>query len=685
MHWRHGAAAAFLLLSCVPPFGAPPVFGQTRQFDDSTTLALIRLARQHRQLPPSEGVYAAYRAQAEGHVYFFLDRDDGGEPIPMRVDQVAVDLYQDEQGQRRQIIRGLRKRHLLPIRDFRYYIDRLTAVQNGFGDRIAIGEARDVRDVPHPLGLDGERHYHYRIADSTGLDIPTLPEPIRVYQVEVRPRSDDVPAFVGSVYLDARTGALARMVFSFTPASYLDPRVDRVDVRLEHRGWEGGLWLPYRQVVEVRREMPELDLPVGSVIRATLRVTDYEFDPDLPAGFFSRLPVERVPYGEADSTVYSGGLMDRMAEEGLSPISLDRIEAEARQAVRDRVVSGLPRLRLYTNSFSSVLRVNRAEGWRVGAGATYSPVPALRLNGQAGYGIGSGRGGATLSGRWANAGASARTGLALYVRDLRDVGPRPGASGAVNSLSTLLRNLDYSDPYFATGARLSMERALGPRSTFEIAATVEEYQGADDAWSAGWGPSALARPLRAVEEGVYTGALASLRQRWGGLGSWSAEMAVAGTAGRWQGSGNGSVATRVQGRIASEDLARHGKLSLEVGAAWGGMPPQRLYLLGGRGTLPGHAYRAYGGDRYLLARGEGTLRIVPGWVSGRLLGGAGAVGGSAPAVQEGWGASASGLRGYVGGGLGFVHDILRIDVAWGFPAGTVEFILSADPRLRPFL
>ena len=603
----------------------------------------------------------------------------------MRVDQVAVDLYQDEQGRRRQIIRGLRKRLLLPIRDFNYYVDRLTAVQNGFGDFIAIGEARDVRDVPHPLGVDGERHYHYRIADSTGLVIPTLPEPIRVYQVEVRPRSDDVPAFVGSVYLDARTGALARMVFSFTPASYLDPRVDRVDVRLEHRGWEGGLWLPYRQVVEVRREMPQLDLPVGSVIRATLRVADYEFDPELPAGFFRRLPVERVRYGVADSTVYEGGLMDRMAEEGLSPVSLDRIKAEARRVVRYRVASGLPRLRFHTNSFSHLLRANRAEGVRAGAGAIWSPVPALRLNGQAGYGIGGGVGSAILRGRWMSTDASATAGLALYAAELRDVGPHPGASGAINTLSTLLRNLDYTDPYFASGARVSLSRAIGPAASVEVAAAFEEHRGASSAWSAPWGAESPARPLRPVAEGAYAGVRGSLRQRWGGLGSWSGEMELTGTAGRWEGSGNGSLAARMEGRIASADLARHARVALETGAAWGALPPQLLYLLGGRGTLPGHAYRAFGGDRYFLARAEGAFRIVPGRLTGRLLGGAGVVGGSAPAVQEDWGAPASGLRGYVGGGVGLVHDIVRIDGAWGFPDGAVEFILSIDPGLRPFL
>ena len=69
--------------------------GQTREFDDSATLVLVRLARDYRALPPSDAAFPAYKASAEGHVYFCLDRDDGGEPIPMRVDQVVVDLYQD--------------------------------------------------------------------------------------------------------------------------------------------------------------------------------------------------------------------------------------------------------------------------------------------------------------------------------------------------------------------------------------------------------------------------------------------------------------------------------------------------------------------------------------------------------------------------------------------------------------
>ena len=672
------------------PRGQSPITaaapGRTQEFDDSATLALVRRARDYRRPPPSANAFPAYKATAEGHVYFFLDRDDGGEPIPMRVDQVVVDLYQDSRGRRRQQIRALRKKQLLPIREFRYYIDRLTAVQNGFGDMIEIGEGLDVRGVPHPLGGDGELHYRYRTVDSVTISPQGFPSPIHVQEIEVRPRREDRPAFVGNVYLDAVTGALVSMRFSFTPASYVDPRVDRVTVRLDHLRWEGDLWLPYRQVVEVRRETPELDLPVGSVIRATLRVTDYDTDPELPPWRFQGPPVTTVAYGAGDSTVFEVGLMDRMAEEGLSPVSLGRIEDEARQLARQHLASGLPRLRFYTDRFSSLLRANRAEGVRVGLGASYSPRPALKLDGRAGFATASASGGATLRGHWKTPGASATTTLELYARQLRDSGPRPGASIPVNTLSTLFRNLDYTDPHFATGVRLALVRRLGESVRLEIGGAIEEHSGTAEAWSAGWGPDALLRPLRAPEEGVYSAVRGAVGRRWGGLGRWSADAVVAGTAGWWEGSGNGSLTVRLEGRRASEDLTRHGRVSLEAGAAWGQTPPQLLFLLGGRGTLPGHAYRAWGGSRFVLARGEGAFQIVPGWLTGRLLGGAGAVGGTPASLREGWGVGPSpGPRGYVGGGVAVLHDLLRVDGAWGIPGGTLEVILSLDPRLWPYL
>ena len=643
----------------------------------------MRRARELRESPLTHSTVTSYRAAAEGHIYFFLERDDGGASIPMRVDQVAVDLYQNSLGRRRQIIRGLRKRELLPIEDFRYYIDRLTAVQNGFGDMIAIGEGRDVRDVPHPLGSDGESTYHYRVVDSVRISVPTLPAPLRVQELEVRPRREDRPGFVGSVFLEAGTGALVRMAFSFTPASYVDPRTDRITVRLEHSLWEESLWLPYRQVVEVRREVPELDLPVGTVIRATLEVSDYEFNPELRPGFFSGPALLLSSYGAADSSVFRDGLLDRMEEEGLSPASVAQVEAEARRVARAQLVSGLPRVRVYADRVSSVLRVNRAEGVYIGLGASYAPRESFKMDVLPGYGIG----GRTLAGRlraqWLAGRATTAT-VELYGRQLRDAGPFPGASGAVNTLSTVFRDLDYTDPWFATGVSLEFDRAVGESAGIRIGAVWEEMTGAASIDT--FGAAESRRPLRPGDEGVFAGIRGGIVRRWGGLGGWGGEAALDGTVGRWGGVGNATLAGRIEVSRVPRDLSGRTSLSLEAGTSWGTLPHQRHFLLGGRGTLPGHDFRAYGGRRFVLARGETTRLLVPGWFSGRLLAGAGAVGATPASFAEAWEVGGTGgLRGYVGAGVATLHDIIRIDGVWGMPGGVFELVFNVSPVLRPYL
>ncbi len=601
----------------------------------------------------------------------------------MRVDQVAVDLYQNSQGRRRQVIRGLRKRELLPIEDFHYYIDRLTAVQNGFGDRISIGEGRDVRDVPHPLGTDGEATYHYFVTDSIRMSFPALPSPLRVYEVEVRPRREDRPGLVGSVFVEAETGALVRMVFSFTPASYVDPRTDRITVRLEHSLWEERLWLPYRQVVEVRREIPQLDLPVGSVIRATLEVVDYEFDPELEPGFFSGPALVTRPYGTADSTAFREGLMDRMAEEGMFPVSIADIEAEARRAARARLASGLPKVRVYTDRLSSVLRANRAEGVHFGLGASYVPGEAFKVDALPGYRTADGTLTGRVRGRWI-AGETVTATVAFHGRRLRDAGPFPGASGAVNTVSALFRNLDYTDPWFATGVRVDLDRAFGSGTGIRIGAVWEDMSGVRS--PTGFGSSEPRRSLRPVDEGVFAGADIGLVRQWKGPAAWRGEAAVTGTAGRWDGGGNASLVVRVGGGAARNDLSGRALFSLDAGAAWGSLPHQLHFLLGGRGTLPGHPYRAYGGRRFVLARGEAALALVPGWLSARLVAGAGAVGATPASLADAWGVGGSnGLLGFAGAGLGIISGIARIDGIWGMPNGTFELVFSVDPMLRPYL
>ena len=108
--------------------------------------------------------------------------------------------------------------------------------------------------------------------------------------------------------------------------------------------------------------------------------------------------------------------------------------------------------------------------------------------------------------------------------------------------------------------------------------------------------------------------------------------------------------------------------------------------MGGEGRSRGHPFRAYGGRRFLLARGEAAFSVVPGWLTARLLAGAGAVGATPILAADAWDtAPTDGLLGYAGVGLATFYDIVRVDGAWGIPGGTFELIFSVDPRLRPYL
>ncbi|HSH46763.1 MAG TPA: hypothetical protein VK966_13035, partial [Longimicrobiales bacterium] len=348
----------------------------TSAWNAERVMNLVGLARTRRQAPVADSLLETYRAEATGHVYFFLDREINGEPILLRADQVAVDLFWGQPDRTRQVIRGLRSEEQFPIRDFRYYLDRYTVIQNGFGDEIRVGEGRDVADVPHPLAPGAERTYSYRLADSLTIRLPGN-EDLRVYEVQVRPNDFDQAAIVGSLFLERTRGDLVRLAFTFTPAAYLDERNERVEVTLENGLWEGRYWLPREQRLLVRRELPQLDLDVGTVIRAVLRVSDYEFNPPVPAAFFGGREV--VVAGSADELArydFEEGLYDGLPDVGIAPGrdvgSLDEVDVDdiAGRILRDRFLRGVPALRLYAPGASSVLRYDRAEGLVTAAGVS---------------------------------------------------------------------------------------------------------------------------------------------------------------------------------------------------------------------------------------------------------------------------------------------------------------------------
>ncbi len=691
------ALAATLLLShsAVAQQPAPTDPG----WDGERVIELVRLAELRRAETYAADGLRDYQADAEGYVYFYLDLPEEDERILVRTDQIALETAWMAPGFTRQVMVGRRHRDELPTR-IRYYRDRLVTVMDNFGDRIVIADGDNVRDVPHPIGPEGESNYHYRLADSVALRLPGRPDPVRVMEVEVRPRDTSRPATIGSVFLDGDSGAIVRMSFTFTAASYVDPEVDHIRVSLEHGLWEGRYWLPYEQRLEVRRELRGLDLPAGSVIRAHMRIGNYRFNQDLPRAYFQGPSVVSLPADDLAAHPFEEALHAQLAAEGLRPDpDLGALQTRAREMARERALSGLPRLRAHLPAASDLVRFNRAEGLAIGAGASLRPGGRETIRVHSGWAFGPQH-------PWGRVEASAPLGGSRltgrgYLNAPGDIGVGPAASGIATTLAALV-GTDLTDPFYRSGGSAGVVWPLGAGWSIAGDLRLEDHRSASlEAATSPVGDRSF-RPVRPVDEGAFLGTSLGVRRAAAAHAGrrWTASARVEG--GRLS-PAQGDAALFVQPRIGAlwerrwpdAGNAPELRLEAEAGATLGELPRQALYLVGGRGTIPGHPFRAYGGDRFATARAAISADILDPWLRGRAFAGGGWAGLGAPARPAaerwegvpGWEITPTGAPRFgVGAGVGLLYDMLRIDVARGLgPGGGWELIVETRPAFWGFL
>ena len=660
-------------------------------WNSARVLELIERARQRRLLPQQDTTLHNYSARAEGFVYFYLDRRESEERTLVKVDQVALDLFWSPPDRTSQQIVGLRDVSRLPNR-MNYHLDHLTVVQNGFGDVIRMGDGDEVRDVPHPAAPGSEATYEFRLADSLTLQLPTASAPIRVYEIEVRPLRTDRPALVGSIFVDRGSADVVRMSFTFTPVSYVDPRLDYISVSLDNGLWEGRYWLPNEQTLQIRRQIPELDFAAGAVIQGRMRISDYTFNDTVPR----RMPatgVTAAPRAERDTFPFERGIYEDLNDAGLAPPpDLDVVRERAAELLRSRRLSGLPRFRLALGSASSALRYNRAEGLAIGAGVAYAPGASWRLDLDGGYAFGPDRPWAGISA--ASAGGS-RTGVSARIafRETRDIGPAAALPGAINTLSSLLLGRDYLDPYYASGARLRLGRPLGRTLRMEVELAGERHERAERTQTAAvFDDTREFRPVRGIDEGDLSAALFTLRRPMPDprADAWSAGVSF--EVGAFDGSYYVRPTASAGLRRSSADHARNMVLTASAGLVTSRTPSQRLFLLGGTGTLPGYAFRSFAGRRFLLLGAEASHAVIDPWLRLRAVASVGAAGGlpqldplaREPArAWETWNVRGSdGLRASGGGGVSLFWDMLRADVVRGLNGGSWRLVLTFHPDLR---
>src|SRR5690606_27059592 len=248
----------------------------------------------------------------------YLDRQDTGERNLVKTDQLALEVFWQAPDLTTQRIVGWRDEKSLPAK-IKYHLDHLTVVQEDCGDEIRLGDGDEGTDGVHPAARGAEEVYEYRLVDSLTLRLPGADEPVRVYELQVRPHDVGSPAFLGSVFVEQRAGDIVRMDFTFTESSYVDRYLNYINISLDNGLWQGRFWLPNQQRVEIRRRIPELDIPAGSVIRANMRVGNYRFDEPMPQRFFSGDAVIALPRAQREAFPFEEDIHAEVREEGIGP------------------------------------------------------------------------------------------------------------------------------------------------------------------------------------------------------------------------------------------------------------------------------------------------------------------------------------------------------------------------------
>ncbi len=702
------AAALEASLFGTPPHPTPlfaqqsPAETQSSDWNNPRVLGMIRDAIDVRQRVIQDSTLQSYSSQARGYVYFYIDRGDTGERILVKTDQIALEVYWRAPDLFKQRIVGLRDEKSLPT-NIHYHLDHLVVVQDEFGDRIRIGDGDEVEAVAHPAAPGSEAIYDFLLADSITLNLPATMDTVRVYEVQVRPKDFDAPGFVGNVFLDRDTKAIVRMSFTFTPASYVDSYLHHISISLENGLWEGRYWLPYRQQLEIRREVPYLDIPAGSVIRGSFEVRDYQINIPLPPLLFTGSNITALPEATRRAFPFEEELHAQLEDEGLQgfrpPPAMDEIQSLAVSIASEQYMSGLRRSRLFLPSpfVSSAVRHNRAEGLFLGAGISHIPRPYLGGSLYGGYSFGRER--PNLELRLNGAEKSPTTELHIFKDRPRDLGPVPAISGVLNTLASLTLKQDYTDLYFSTGVSATHSLPLGPERRLKFTGRWEDQSPGRDEVSSIPDESDY-RPVIWLERGTWTSleASGSFATPWKDL-TLTAEALLARfdydtnpdpVPARPSGStkenfGSFSASLSYQKRWLTKGAALDA--DLRGGRLFGDAPPQAHYFLGGRQTLPGYAFRSQIGDRYWLARLEATIDLLPPFVRLRGFGAAGRAWGDEWSIDR----PSSSLGDQptllsAGLGLGFGWDVVRLDFARGLrEGGEWQAIFSVRPDLWPFL
>ncbi len=566
-----------------------------QEWNDERSRMLVEQATERRARQIADTLLVTYKAAAHGYLTFLAQVGEGFTEPPkiVKADELSLEVYWQAPNLSKQLIAGRRDTTLLPT-DINYHRDHLGIVQNNFPSIIRLGDGDEVRDVPHPLSAVGLTQYDYAIRDS--LQIRLGPRTLDVYEVRVRPKNDREPRAVGAVYIDRESGEVVRMALSFTRAALRDRELEDVSVVLENGLIEGLFWLPRRQEIEIRRTGKWLDYPARGIIRGRWEICCYEVNRALPPGIFRGPEISLAPAGTPLPIPFVGEILDSLPPDvrAVTDADVAKVQEEARALVRGQALARVRGTSLAARSVSDFLRVNRVEGFAVGAGATrrLGEGFSVTLRGRYGFSDQYAKGTAEVAYRRASgAGVSLRA-----FDDYREAGEVRETSQVISSIAAQEFGSDFSDLYGSRGFSLTARSRPLAGWTFRLDGASEKHR--QLAVNASPARGDFSDVIAATNVRQRVAALAADRPtRLGPLGfesQFHAGVALV----SFMGSGEASrTMSRFSLRANMEKPAGKSRLVSRSVAAWiaGGesVPAQNLVYLGGPTTAPGYDFHQF--------------------------------------------------------------------------------------------
>lgn len=527
--------------------------------------------------------------------------------------------------------------------------------------------------IAHPLADDAEEHYRFRSGDTLVLSLPGG-ERLRAVELQVIPRRASIHHWTGQLWIEPESGALVRAVyrlartldlelaarrrddtasvtlgaadedeedeFEEVPGIFRPLTVDISLLTVEYSLWDGRHWLPRRMRAEGQATAGILRTPVA--VESSYRILDVETEGAGPDSAVTETAEEVMArwLGEEEYGEYALEPSERKREGSrihiLLPTDLSRLagsehlpppiwedapafatEEELRELYEllDRVpeaetVEG-PGWRFHWgHQRPDLVRYNRVEGLSVGArveGRTGSPAGPLdvALTGRIGTGDQEPNGTLTVTRESVRRRLtlSAHHGLVSVHEDAR-------ALGIGNSATALFFGRDDGEYFRSTGVALSTGPPESRRPWYGWRLYAEKQIAAprttDFALFTGHGAF---RSNIDADRADQVGFRVAFRPWWGREAhalQGGAELMVQAETGTFH---FGRTRLGLAAAFPVVEKVRGG-VEASAGTTWGNVPVQRLWYLGGSGTLRGYGGSAGVGPDMLRARLELSRRFL---------------------------------------------------------------------------